>query len=110
MSPDESWVGSLPNPRVHPGTSQVVYVLTTPKRLIVNPNEETLDDIWKRQKWENANEICHGHILNTMSDGLFDVYYTIATEKELWDRLQAKYLREDATSKKFCNLLIITRW
>nr|XP_027123116.1 uncharacterized protein LOC113739901 [Coffea arabica] len=80
-------------------TLKVVYVLTTPKSLI-NPEEKTLEDIRKRQEWENDDEICRGHILNTMSDSLFDVYHSITTAKELWDRLESKYMQEDATNFK----------
>ena len=71
----------------------MVYVLTVPKPLIVNFEEETLDDIRKCQKWENDDEICCGHILNVMSDGLFDVYHIIAIANELWNRLKVKYMR-----------------
>ena len=76
----------------------MIYVLITPKSLIVNPEEETLDDI---RMWENDDEIYRGHILNAMSVGLFDVYHTIATIKEFWGQLQAKYMRENARNKKF---------
>ena len=53
-------------------TLKVVYVLTTPK-----PQEseaETMEEIRQRQKWENEDFICAGHILNGLSDVLFDVY------------------------------------
>nr|GEX11236.1 zinc finger, CCHC-type [Tanacetum cinerariifolium] len=42
-----------------------------------------------------------GLILNGMSDSLFDVYQNVETSKELWDTLEAKYMVEDASSKKF---------
>ena len=42
-----------------------------------------------------------GHILNAMSNSLFDIYHSVPTAKELWDRLEMKYMQEDATSKKF---------
>ncbi|KAJ9566188.1 hypothetical protein OSB04_002154 [Centaurea solstitialis] len=45
--------------------------------------------------------ICRGHILNGMSDSLFDVYQNVESTKELWDRLEAKYMAEDVSSKKF---------
>lgn len=62
---------------------------------------ETLDQTCERVKWENDDYICRGHILNALSDALFDVYENALTAKEVWDSLQAKYLTEDATSKKF---------
>ena len=36
-----------------------------------------------------------------MIDSLFDIYNYVSTAKELWERLQSKYMQEDATSKKF---------
>ncbi|GKC22394.1 zinc finger, CCHC-type containing protein [Tanacetum coccineum] len=42
-----------------------------------------------------------GLILNGMSDSLFDIYQNFESSKELWDTLEAKYMVEDASSKKF---------
>ncbi|GJZ21312.1 zinc finger, CCHC-type containing protein [Tanacetum coccineum] len=42
-----------------------------------------------------------GHILNGMSDSLFDVYTNVEAAKELWDSLESKYMAEDSSSKKF---------
>ncbi|GJV79183.1 zinc finger, CCHC-type containing protein [Tanacetum coccineum] len=55
----------------------------------------------KRCKWENDDYICHGHILNGMSDALFDVHQNVGLTKELWDQLESKYMAKDASSKKF---------
>ncbi|KAD2393511.1 hypothetical protein E3N88_40488 [Mikania micrantha] len=51
--------------------------------------------------WENDNYICLGHILNGMCDALFDIYQNVETAKVLWDNLEAKYMAEDSSSKKF---------
>ncbi|XP_022042282.1 uncharacterized protein LOC110944946 [Helianthus annuus] len=80
-------------------TLKVVHVLTTPiPEILVEGN---LEQIRKRSKWENDNYICLGHILNGMSDPLFDVYQNVETAKLLWDTLEAKYMAEDSSSKKF---------
>ncbi|GJZ72938.1 zinc finger, CCHC-type containing protein, partial [Tanacetum coccineum] len=50
-----------------------------------------------------------GLILNGMSDSLFDVYQNVETSKELWDTLEAKYMAEDASSKKFLVSCIIDK-
>ncbi|GJX17087.1 hypothetical protein Tco_0217919 [Tanacetum coccineum] len=42
-----------------------------------------------------------GLILNGMSDPLFNIYQNVESSKELWDSLKAKYMAEDASSKKF---------
>ncbi|GJZ25553.1 zinc finger, CCHC-type containing protein [Tanacetum coccineum] len=78
----------------------VVYVLTTlmPKDGGENP---TVEQVRKRAKWDNDDYVCRGLILNGMSDSLFDIYQNVETSKELWDTLEAKYMADDASSKKF---------
>ncbi|GJR49213.1 hypothetical protein Tco_1399734 [Tanacetum coccineum] len=65
------------------------------------PEDDTLEAIRRRAKWENDDYICRGHILNGMSDSLFDIYQNVESAKELWDSLESKYMAEDASSKKF---------
>ncbi|GJR43951.1 zinc finger, CCHC-type containing protein [Tanacetum coccineum] len=55
----------------------------------------------RRAKWESDDYICRGHILNGMSDLLFDIYQNVESAKELWDSLESNYMVEDASSKKF---------
>ncbi|GJX27326.1 zinc finger, CCHC-type containing protein [Tanacetum coccineum] len=80
-------------------TLKVVYVLTTlmPELL----EDATVEAIRIRAKWENDVYICRGHILNGMSDSLFDVYTNVESAKELWDSLESKYMAKDSSSKKF---------
>ncbi|GJS68381.1 zinc finger, CCHC-type containing protein [Tanacetum coccineum] len=78
----------------------VVYVLTTP---IPDDggDDPTVEQVRKRAKWDNDDYVCRGLILNGMSDPLFDIYQNVESSKELWDSLEAKYMAEDASSKKF---------
>ncbi|CAM8962599.1 unnamed protein product [Rhodiola kirilowii] len=78
---------------------KVVNVLSTP--IPVLSDNAPIESIRKRSKWENDDYICRGHILNGMSDPLFDVYQNVEFAKELWDALEANYMQEDASSKKF---------
>ena len=80
-------------------TLKIAYVLDTP-RPEENENE-SVAATRERQKWDNADYMCMGHILNGLSDGLFDTYQNDVTAKELWDKLEARYMTEDVTSKKF---------
>ncbi|KAK0600934.1 hypothetical protein LWI29_019763 [Acer saccharum] len=80
-------------------TLNVVYVLTTPKP--VEHDDETMAQIRQRRKWEQDDYIYKGHICNAMSDALFDQYHNVATAKEIWDSLEAKYMVEDATRTLF---------
>ncbi|GJV97258.1 ETO1-like protein 1, partial [Tanacetum coccineum] len=80
-------------------TISVVYVLTTP--MPENGEKATVEQIQKRSKWENDDYVCHGIILNGMFDSLSDLYQNLKSGKELWDSLEANYMAEDASSKKF---------
>ena len=62
-------------------TLKVVYVLSTPMPEILD--DSPLEVTRKRSKWENDDYICRGHILNGMSDSLFDVYQNYESAKEL---------------------------
>ncbi|GMP69599.1 hypothetical protein CsSME_00028798 [Camellia sinensis var. sinensis] len=89
-------------------TLKVVYVPTTTHP--TKQEDETMKQTRARTKWENDDYICREHILNALSDSLFDVYQHLETAKQLWDLLQSKYLTEDATSKKFLvsNFILFT--
>nr|GFA03528.1 putative zinc finger, CCHC-type [Tanacetum cinerariifolium] len=62
---------------------------------------EILETTRKRMKWENDDYICSGHILNGMSDSLFDIYQNAESAKALWEFLESKYMAEDASATKF---------
>ena len=51
-------------------------------------------------KWENDDYVCRGHILNGMSDHLFNVYLSVDSTKGLWEELEAKYMAKDASLRK----------
>ncbi|GJX52473.1 zinc finger, CCHC-type containing protein, partial [Tanacetum coccineum] len=53
------------------------------------------------EEWDNDDYVCKGLILKGMSDSLFDIYENVESSKELWDSLEAKYMADDASSKKF---------
>ncbi|GJW74063.1 zinc finger, CCHC-type containing protein [Tanacetum coccineum] len=80
-------------------TLKVVYVLTTPMPELLE--DDTVEEIRRREKWENDDYICRGHILNGMSYPLFNIYHNVESAKELWDSLEYKYMAEDDSSKKF---------
>ncbi|GJV58683.1 hypothetical protein Tco_1464783 [Tanacetum coccineum] len=74
---------------------------------MANGENATMDQIMRRNKWDNDEYVCRGLILKGMFDPLFDIYQNVKSRKELWDSLEAKYLTEDAPSKKFlvCNFI-----
>nr|GEV06564.1 zinc finger, CCHC-type [Tanacetum cinerariifolium] len=80
-------------------TLKVVYVLTTPMPELLE--DATVEAIRIKAKWENDDYICKGHILNGMSDSLFDVYMNVESAKELWDSLESKYMAEDSLNSVY---------
>ncbi|GKE44124.1 hypothetical protein Tco_1471408 [Tanacetum coccineum] len=78
---------------------KVVYVLTTPMPELLE--DAIVEAIRIMAKWENDDYICRGHILNVMSNSLFNVYTNVESAKELWGSLVSKYMAEDSSSKKF---------
>ncbi|CAM8986734.1 unnamed protein product [Rhodiola kirilowii] len=68
----------------------VVHVLSTPIPAV--SDDASIEAFRKRSKWENDDYICRGHILNGMSDPMFDVYQNVESSKELWDALEAKHM------------------
>ncbi|GKD14551.1 hypothetical protein Tco_1198958 [Tanacetum coccineum] len=78
----------------------VVYVLTAS---IPDDGSDnlTMEQVRKRAKWDSDDYVCKGLILNDMSDLLFDIYQNVESSKELWDSLEAKYMAENSSSKKF---------
>ncbi|KAK3008463.1 hypothetical protein RJ639_013292 [Escallonia herrerae] len=83
-------------------TVKVYYVIVNPRPPEPGENEEeSVAKTRERLRWDQDDEICRGHILNGMSNTLFDAYHTIKTAKELWNQLERRYITEDATSKRF---------
>ncbi|GJX58458.1 zinc finger, CCHC-type containing protein [Tanacetum coccineum] len=85
-----------------PASCVVVYVLTTP--IPEDGENATVDQIRRRNKWDNDDYVCRGLILKGMFDPLFDIYQNHESRKELWVSLEAKYMAKDASSKKFRTL------
>ncbi|KAH9613146.1 hypothetical protein KSS87_008182 [Heliosperma pusillum] len=79
---------------------KVAYVITTP--CPPDPeDDQAIDALRRKAKWENDDYICRGHILNGMSNTLFDMYQHVESSTLLWDQLEKRYMDEDATSSKF---------
>ncbi|GKD86562.1 hypothetical protein Tco_1357716 [Tanacetum coccineum] len=63
--------------------------------------EEDALPAFQHECGDNDDYVCRGLILNGVSNSLFDIYQNVETSKKLWDTLKAKYMAEDASSKKF---------
>ncbi|GAV82165.1 UBN2_2 domain-containing protein [Cephalotus follicularis] len=65
---------------------------------------EIVAEIRTRNKWNEDDFMCKGHILNALSNSLYDVYeinFAEKTTKDLCEDLESKYKTEDAEHKKF---------
>ncbi|GJV69119.1 hypothetical protein Tco_1484628 [Tanacetum coccineum] len=80
-------------------TLKVVYVLSTPSP--VWSENETLEATRKRMKWENEDYIRRGHILNGMSDSLFDIYQTLNCTKHYGSHLNPNTRQKMLLQKMF---------
>ena len=64
-------------------------------------DEDTNEIKAQRKKREEDELICRGHILNTLSDRLYDLYTSMKSPKEIWNALEAKYKTEKIGKSKF---------
>ena len=64
-------------------------------------NEDTDEIKAQRKKREEDELICRGHILNTLSDRLYDLYTSMKSSNEIWNALEAKYKTEKIGTNKF---------
>ena len=78
------------------------YVLDLNLMLFPIVSDEDTNEIKaQRKKWEEDELICRGHILNTLSDCLYDLYTSMNSPKEIWNTLEVKYKTEKIGTNKF---------
>ena len=71
---------------------KIFYVLNPNLMSFPTTSDEDSDEIKaQRKKWEEDKLICRGHILNTLSDWLNDLYTSMKSPKEIWNTLEAKF-------------------
>ena len=70
---------------------KLLYVLDS--NLMPSPivsDEDTNEIKAQRKKQEGDELICRGHILNTLSDRLYDLYPSMKSLKEIWNALEQR--------------------
>ena len=70
---------------------KLLYVLDS--NLMPSPivsDEDTNEIKAQRKKREEDELICRGHILNTLSDRLYDLYPSMKSLKEIWNALEQR--------------------
>ena len=84
---------------------KVAYVLdpNLPQIPVSSPNEtkNVKEECTKRQE---DGLLCRGHILNTLSDRLYDLFTLVQSPREIWNALEFKYNTEKQGADKFLAL------
>ncbi|KAK3006889.1 hypothetical protein RJ639_016328 [Escallonia herrerae] len=85
--------------------SQVQYVLgpNLPPLLEITDNDSD-ETRAARKKREEDELVCRGHILNALSDHLYDLFTSSKCPKEIWKALENKYNNEKQGAYKFLTL------
>ena len=55
----------------------------------------------QREKREEDEVVCRGHILNTLPDSLYDLFITVKSPKEIWATLELQHVNQKQGSDKF---------
>ncbi|KAK3023654.1 hypothetical protein RJ639_043180 [Escallonia herrerae] len=92
----------------------MMFLLTALKvQYVLDPNLPPLPEITDndsdktkaaRKKREADELVCRGHILNALSDRLYDLFTSSKCPKEIWKALENKYNNEKQGADKFLTL------
>ncbi|RVW95711.1 Retrovirus-related Pol polyprotein from transposon TNT 1-94 [Vitis vinifera] len=81
---------------------KIFYILDPTLAPLPEPKEnDTPQVVAARKKREEDELICRGHILNALSDRLYDLYTNTYSAREIWEALENKYKAEEEGTKKF---------
>ncbi|RVW62744.1 Retrovirus-related Pol polyprotein from transposon TNT 1-94 [Vitis vinifera] len=81
---------------------KIFYILDPTLAPLPEPKEnDTPQVVAARKKREEDELICRGHILNALSDRLYDLYTKTNSAREIWEALENKYKAEEEGTKKF---------
>ena len=81
---------------------KIFYILDPTLAPLSEPKEnDTPQVVVARKKREEDELICRGHILNTLSDRLYDLYTNTYSAREIWEALENKYKAKEEGTKKF---------
>ncbi|KAH9666952.1 hypothetical protein KPL70_020856 [Citrus sinensis] len=81
---------------------KVAYVLDPKLEPFPEPREDDTEVVKAARKHREDDELmCRGHILNTLSDRLYDLYNSMTSPVEIWNALEYKYKTEKEGTDKF---------
>ena len=81
---------------------KIYYILDPNLQPLPESSPDDTEEI-KAAKLKRDNDaiMCRGHILNALSDRLFDLYTNTKSAKEIWNALENTYKAEEEGTKKF---------
>ncbi|XP_075077346.1 uncharacterized protein LOC142164072 [Nicotiana tabacum] len=83
----------------------IYYVLDYALPPMPEPTTKDSDVVKEeRKKREHDELLCRGHILNTLTDRLYDLYCNLKSPREIWTALQTAYQNEKRGIDKFLAL------
>ncbi|XP_058006463.1 uncharacterized protein LOC131181623 [Hevea brasiliensis] len=83
-------------------TLKISYILDPSLPAISPPTPEDSEQVKAdRDKREEDELLCRGHILNKLSDRLYDLFTSVKSPMEIWKSLEFKYNSEKQGMDKF---------
>ncbi|XP_030495093.1 uncharacterized protein LOC115710880 [Cannabis sativa] len=83
-------------------TLKIAYILESTLEPLSAPTNKDTDEVKEqKKKKEDGNLLCRGHIFNSLSDRLYDLYNDTKDAKEIWDHLEKKFKAAEEGTKKF---------
>jgi hypothetical protein len=80
---------------------KVHYVLDPELTPFPEPTKNDSEEVKKeRMKRKEDELLCRGHILNTLSDRLYDLYTDKPSATEIWKALEFKFKAEEEGTKR----------
>lgn len=81
---------------------KIFYILSPYFPPISEPKEDETDVVKEQRKKREEDElVCPGHILNTLSDKLYDLFTSIKATRDIWKALEDKSKLERQGTNKF---------
>ena len=81
---------------------KIAYVLDPNLSKLPEPTDNDSDQLKAEHKKHEEDEVAwRGHILNTLSDRLYDLFTSMKSSKEIWEALEFKYKTEKQGVDKF---------
>ena len=81
---------------------KVAYVLNPDLPKIPPPKDDDSEALKRQRKKREEDEVvCRCHILNTLSDSLYNLFTTVKSPKKIWATLECQHINQKQGSDKF---------